>query len=290
MPQAATSLAPSVPEPEPPRPGRQRAERGRRYLGPDKPSKPGTVLPFPSPAAATPTAAPESADQRVRTAVGIGIGAGLLWLILTAQKAYSEMKGEKALMPLVRDAAARANVPPSILAGIVRKESGWSNAPTGESARCGVGCIASSRCAIGVAQVLPATARMSAQQLCEPANSIIAGARYLREMFTAYRAKGHADDRAWYLATMAYNQGPGNVNGWLASGSTSPNNRLPGGGQTVSDKGIAYADKVASYAGSYRSKGIGLAGCCAPPAVGFLTAPARPATMRPNFFRAAHAA
>lgn len=233
-----------------------------------------TTTPTPT-ATPQPPLSPSANDQQIKTIVGIGIGAGLLWLLLTAQKSYSAMKGEKTLMPLVREAAEKTNVPPEILAGIVRKESSWSNAPNRESANCGVDCIASSRCAIGVAQVLPTTAKMSAQQLCDPANSIIAGARYLRQMFTAYRAKGHPDDRAWYLATMAYNQGPGNVNGWLASSKTSSNNRLPGGGMTVSEAGIAYADKVADYADSYRSKGIAGVGSLAP----------AQRVARPNFLR-----
>lgn len=200
----------------------------------------------------------ENQDRR-RSVLTAGLVAAFAYLLFLKKREtvpFAGGEGESAYMPLVVTAANATNVPPSILASIVNAESSWRNAPTAYSAGCRVNCIASKNCAIGIAQVLPATANMSAQQLCEPANSLIAGARYLRAMYNKYYTSGTTTERAWYLAAMAYNQGPGNVAGWLSSGQTSPNNKLPNGTRTVSDKGLAYADKVLRGASTYASRGV----------------------------------
>lgn len=239
---------------------------------------------------APPQVASAAADSgRVKLAAGVGLAAALVWAAMTAVQKIKELQGEKKLMPLILEAARQTNVPPSVLAAIVRKESSFSNKPTSYSAGCKVDCIASKNCAIGVAQVLPETAKMSAQQLCNPANSLIAGARYLRTMFTTYRSQGNSDERSWYLAALAYNQGPGNVAGWLTSGRPTPcgTNKFPDGSRSVSKCGLAYADKVTGWAEGYRNKGI--AGLPPMQAPAFLTAPQPSRNMRANMFRGVHA-
>jgi len=226
-----------------------------------------------------------------------GVGAALLWLIATAEKKRQQKQGEAAYMPLVRAAAAAANVPAAKLAGIINAESSWSNLPikppinpisrakwkcldaSGDLISCsekfGTSCITSYSGAVGLTQVLPSTAKMPAESLCDPANAMIAGARYLRTLYTRYSSRGYSDDQAWYLAAMAYNQGPGNVDGYLRSNIVAEKaNKLPDGSVTVTKAGIAYADKVTKAAAEYGMAGLG--------------APARAPALasRPNFFRA----
>lgn len=162
-----------------------------------------------------------------------GVGA-LLYAVFTAHKQAQLRQGEATYMPLVQAAAAANGIPASVLAGIVTAESSWNNAPNSNSARCGANCIASSVCALGLAQVMPATARGVGVtgDLCDPATNLDASARYLRQLYGRYGD--------WKATAEAYNAGPGNyAKGNIGSGT------------------IAYADKVVAAASKYTTAGIG---------------------------------
>lgn len=198
---------------------------------PATPTAPWTFAPPPA------VATPEKKDRTpVLAAAGVltlGIGALVAYLLLRERSKVIQGRGVATFLPLVRDAAFAANVPPEIMSGIVSAESNWNNSPNSNSAKCGVNCIASRVCAIGLAQVLPSTARDMGvtSDLCNPANSLIAGAKYIRRLYSKY---GN-----WETAIRAYNAGPGNVDrGNVGSGT------------------IAYADKVLREADRFKRQGL----------------------------------
>lgn len=178
-----------------------------------------------------------------------------------------------ALLPVVIDAANAANIPPSRLAAIISAESGWSNKPNANSAKCGIRCITGGPdrndvCATGIAQVKPTTAREPyvgvTGDLCIPANSALAGAKYLRWLFTRYRARlpNVSEDELWYIVFRAYNAGPGTADKWLAATGTpltSPEISLrtewgvPGG---FKYRNQIYARKVQKKYEGARSSGL----------------------------------
>lgn len=157
--------------------------------------------------------------------------------------AATETLPRNALEKLAADAAYAANVPPAIVFGIIRAESAWSNKPTSNSVRFNTTCITSKAGAVGLMQVLPSTAKSMGVtgDLCIPANAFLAGARFLRRLYAKYGD--------WKLVALAYNQGPANVDGYVATGIVSQGgNKLPDGRRTVTVRGMAYADKVLTEA------------------------------------------
>lgn len=89
-------------------------------------------------------------------------------------------------------AADRYALSPDLLAALVRQESGWHEAAL--SAKGGV----------GLAQLMPATARALAVNAGDPAANLAGGALYLREMLD--RFDGNVE-----RALAAYNAGPARV-------------------------------------------------------------------------------
>ncbi len=87
--------------------------------------------------------------------------------------------------------ARKHNIPENLFLRLVQQESGWN-----PSARSNKG-------AIGLAQLMPATARNLGVNPRDPAQNLEGGARYLSRM---YRKFG-----TWRLALAAYNAGPGAV-------------------------------------------------------------------------------
>ncbi len=90
-----------------------------------------------------------------------------------------------------RNAARRHNIPEDLFLRLVTQESAWN-----PKARSHKG-------AIGLAQLMPATARQLRVNPHDPLENLDGGARYLAEQYRTFRS--------WRLALAAYNAGPGAV-------------------------------------------------------------------------------
>ena len=89
---------------------------------------------------------------------------------------------------MARSMAARHGIPAAIFMKLVKQESNWN-----ASARSHKG-------AIGLAQLMPATARTLGVDPHDPRQNLEGGARYLRMQYQRFRD--------WRLALAAYNAGP----------------------------------------------------------------------------------
>ena len=98
-------------------------------------------------------------------------------------------KGE--FLGMARQAATRHGVPVDLFLRLVQQESNWNP-----------GAV-SHKGAIGLAQLMPDTARLLRVDPKDPAQNLEGGARYLKQQ---YRTFG-----SWKLALAAYNAGPGAV-------------------------------------------------------------------------------
>lgn len=90
-----------------------------------------------------------------------------------------------------RRAAGRHGVPEDLFLRLVQQESGWN-----------AGAV-SPKGALGLAQLMPATARKLGVDPSDPRQNLDGGARYLAAQYRKYRD--------WALALAAYNAGPGAV-------------------------------------------------------------------------------
>ncbi len=106
------------------------------------------------------------------------------------QRGYSGQYRGK-FMNMARDAARRHNVPEDLFLRLVQQESNWRPDAI------------SHKGAIGLAQLMPGTARVLRVNPYDPYENLDGGARYLAEQ---YRTFG-----SWRLALAAYNAGPGAV-------------------------------------------------------------------------------
>jgi len=95
------------------------------------------------------------------------------------------------LLPLARAAAARNQIPEDLFLRLVQQESGWN-----PNARSHKG-------ALGLAQLMPATARSLGVNPMDVSQNLEGGARYLRRQYETFGD--------WRLALAAYNAGPGAV-------------------------------------------------------------------------------
>ena len=91
-------------------------------------------------------------------------------------------------LQMAKDAARRHGVPTDLFLRLVQQESGWN-----PSAKSHAG-------AIGLAQLMPGTARVLRVNPHDPYENLEGGARYLAQQ---YRTFG-----SWRLALAAYNAGP----------------------------------------------------------------------------------
>ena len=91
-------------------------------------------------------------------------------------------------LDLARAAAMKNGVPEHLYLRLVLQESGWNASAV------------SAKGAIGLAQLMPATARKLGVNALDPADNLDGGARYLRQMFDRFGS--------WRLALAAYNAGP----------------------------------------------------------------------------------
>ena len=94
-------------------------------------------------------------------------------------------------LEMARSAARRHGVPEDLFLRLVQQESAWR--PRAKSHKG----------ATGLAQLMPATARMLGVDPLDPAENLDGGARYLRMQYEEFRS--------WRLALAAYNAGPGAV-------------------------------------------------------------------------------
>ncbi len=94
-------------------------------------------------------------------------------------------------LQMAKEAARRHGVPQDLFLRLVQQESGWN-------ARA-----QSHKGAIGLAQLMPGTARMLRVDPHDPYENLDGGARYLAEQYRTFRS--------WRLALAAYNAGPGAV-------------------------------------------------------------------------------
>lgn len=97
-----------------------------------------------------------------------------------------------AYRPAIEAAAARYDLSPAFLDAVARSESGYDPK------------IVSPRGAIGIMQLMPATARMLGVDAWNPSQNIMGGAAYLRALLNQF--DGSVD-----LALAAYNAGSGRV-------------------------------------------------------------------------------
>lgn len=91
-------------------------------------------------------------------------------------------------LPAARAAARRNGVPEDLFLRLIAQESGWN-----AKARSHKG-------AIGLAQLMPGTAKLLKVNPHDPVQNLEGGARYLAEQYRTFRS--------WRLALAAYNAGP----------------------------------------------------------------------------------
>jgi soluble lytic murein transglycosylase-like protein len=91
-------------------------------------------------------------------------------------------------LAMAREAALKHNVPVDLFLRLVQQESGWNaNAKSHKGA-------------LGLAQLMPGTAKMLGVNAYDPQQNLEGGARYLAEQYREFRS--------WRLALAAYNAGP----------------------------------------------------------------------------------
>ncbi|WP_170769537.1 lytic transglycosylase domain-containing protein [Ruegeria lacuscaerulensis] len=106
-----------------------------------------------------------------------------------SQRYNGKYKGQ--YLTIARQAARKHNVPEDLFLRLVQQESGWNpNA-------------VSHKGALGLAQLMPATARTLGVNPLDPRENLEGGARYLSAQYRKFKS--------WRLALAAYNAGPGAV-------------------------------------------------------------------------------
>ncbi|MCI2398353.1 lytic transglycosylase domain-containing protein [Aliiroseovarius subalbicans] len=94
-------------------------------------------------------------------------------------------------LPVAQAMARKYGIPEDLFLRLVQQESGWN-----PRAKSHAG-------ALGLAQLMPATARKLGVDPMDPHQNLEGGARYLRQQYDRFRS--------WRLALAAYNAGPGAV-------------------------------------------------------------------------------
>ncbi|WP_375261330.1 lytic transglycosylase domain-containing protein [Palleronia sp.] len=96
-----------------------------------------------------------------------------------------------AYLDVARMAARKHGIPEALFLNLVQRESAWDPA------------VVSHKGAIGLAQLMPDTARQMGVDPYDPTQNLEGGARYLAIQYRAFKD--------WRLALAAYNAGPGAV-------------------------------------------------------------------------------
>ncbi len=94
-------------------------------------------------------------------------------------------------LPMAKAAARKHWIPETLFVRLVQQESNWNPKAV------------SHKGAIGLAQLMPQTARRLGVDPHDPRQNLDGGARYLRDQYRTFRS--------WKLALAAYNAGPGAV-------------------------------------------------------------------------------
>src|SRR5687767_14585347 len=100
----------------------------------------------------------------------------------------------------IRLAARKYGVPETFYSSIFGIESGWNP-----------GIHDSNKGAIGIGQLMPATARRLGVNPRDPAQNIMGSMKLQRQLLDKYRNITGDEDKAWILAAAAYNVGEGAV-------------------------------------------------------------------------------
>ncbi len=132
----------------------------------------------------------EVLDERTsgRLSAPVSIAPPRVWIPGTPIEDEELGAGAGPWLAAARDAALRHGVPVELFLRLVRQESGWNP-----------GAV-SPRGAIGLAQLMPQTARLLRVDPRDPVQNLQGGARYLRMMYDEFGS--------WRLALAAYNAGP----------------------------------------------------------------------------------
>ena len=97
-------------------------------------------------------------------------------------------KYKGAYLEMARAAARKHGVPEEMFLRLIQQESGWNN-----------GAV-SNKGALGLAQLMPGTAKLMGVDPAVPQQNLDGGARYLKMMYDKFGS--------WRLALAAYNAGP----------------------------------------------------------------------------------
>ncbi|MCV6596100.1 MAG: lytic transglycosylase domain-containing protein [Mangrovicoccus sp.] len=112
-------------------------------------------------------------------------------LFLPGQSSTLVVKYRGQYLDMAKQAARRHGVPEELFVRLVQQESAWNakaKSPKG---------------AIGLAQLMPQTARSLGVNPHDPKQNLEGGARYLKQQYRTFKS--------WRLALAAYNAGPGAV-------------------------------------------------------------------------------
>jgi soluble lytic murein transglycosylase-like protein len=115
------------------------------------------------------------------------------------RKAFAVPKGKKQLIIMARLAAIRHGLNVSLFLAQIRQESGFN-----PNARSCVG-------ALGIAQIMPATARSWGVNPHNPYEALNGAAKAMAGYYKTYRNQGYTHSASYRMALAAYNAGPGAV-------------------------------------------------------------------------------
>lgn len=180
--------------------------------------------------------------------VGVSLSLALGWRLSPRFRRLVSIEGDPALYDeMIEEAAARNGVPPNLIRGVIRQESGFQSRVVGGAGE------------IGLMQITPIAAKDWCAAygveyrfrgwLCDPRFNIEVGTWYLGR---ALRRWEPYEDKE-VLALAEYNAGRGRVNQWLPA---HPSEKAIDGIGFSSTK--AYITRILKFRDMYDQKGLGL--------------------------------